>query len=364
MPTAASTPALHGSYDAADIAFLLKPVTIRPTDVPEKERLIQSGVRHYSEMIGFEQKPTSAYEAIFAAALRNGAPRLGRDIAAVAKALQASATEAVTLASLVRAGAPIGVLLTRALKRLDVDVAHFGISVIRDRGMDQAALDHILCRRPPSGLFFVDGWTGKGAIASELERTLARTRPEIAPRLVVVADPCGRAWLSASGDDWLIPSGILGATVSGLISRSILNDDVVSPGEFHGCMVWGHLKPHDRTQDFIDAVWPQVEAALAATPAAVWPIEHRTSLNRRAAAVIDAIAVRHGVSNPNRIKPGIAEATRAILRRVPERVFVDDPEDSDLAALIHLAGSANVPVEPLPCGVAPYRAVTLIKSVS
>ena len=35
------------------------------------------------------------------------------------------------------------------------------------------------------------------------------------PRLVVLADPCGRAWLAASAEDWLIPSGILGATVSG-----------------------------------------------------------------------------------------------------------------------------------------------------
>ena len=365
MPAAATTTAMHGSYDPADITFLLKPVAIPPTDLREKERLIQGGVRHYSEMIGFEHQPTSAYEAIFAAALRNGARRLGRDIAALAKALRAFAPDAVTLASLVRAGAPIGVLLTRALRRLDVDVAHYGISIIRDRGVDQAALDHILGRRPASGLFFVDGWTGKGAIAGELERTLRETRPEIAPRLVVAADPCGRAWLSASGDDWLIPSGILGATVSGLISRSILNDDVVAPGDFHGCMVWSHLKPLDRTRDFIEAVWPHVEAALTATPAAVWPIELRTSLNRRSAAVIDAIAARHGVSNPNRIKPGIAEATRAILRRVPERVFVDDPEDPDLAALIHLAGSANVPVERLSRGgVAPYRAVTLIKSVS
>ncbi|MER8575636.1 cysteine protease StiP domain-containing protein [Mesorhizobium sp. M1409] len=42
---------------------------------------------------------------------------------------------------------------------------------------------------------------------------------------MVLSDPCGRAWLAASAEDWLIPSGILGSTVFGLISRSILNED-------------------------------------------------------------------------------------------------------------------------------------------
>jgi hypothetical protein len=355
--------ALHGSYHPEDIAFLLKPVVIAPTDVLDKERLIQTGARHYSEMISFEHPPTQAYEAIFAAALRRGAERLGRDVASLAAALRKISPTVVTLASLVRAGAPFGVLLARALKRLDVDVAHFGVSIIRDRGLDHTAIDHILARRPASSLFFIDGWTGKGAIAGELERTLLH-RAGVEPRLVVLADPCGRAWLAASGDDWLIPSGILGATVSGLISRSILNDDIAASGDFHGCMVWSHLRPHDRTRAFIDAVWPHVEAALPQAPAAVWTAAHRQPLASASGAVIDAIAARHGVTNRNRIKPGIAEATRAILRRAPERIFIDDPADPDLAALIHLAGDANIPLDRLPGGVAPYRAITLIKPIS
>ncbi len=64
------------------------------------------------------------------------------------------------------------------------------------------------------------------------------------------------------------------------------------------------------------------------------------------------------------MKPGIAEATRAVLRRVPERVFVTDPADPDLAALVHLTGAAGVPVEPLGDALRPYRAVTVIRKVT
>ena len=45
-----------GSYDASDVIFLLKPVTLEPTNVTLKEALIQSGARHYSEMLSPEAR--------------------------------------------------------------------------------------------------------------------------------------------------------------------------------------------------------------------------------------------------------------------------------------------------------------------
>ena len=39
-----------GSYVAADVQFLLRPISIENTTIEEKERLIQSGKKHYSEM--------------------------------------------------------------------------------------------------------------------------------------------------------------------------------------------------------------------------------------------------------------------------------------------------------------------------
>ncbi len=86
---------------------------------------------------------------------------------------------------------------------------HYGISIIRDRGIDAAALDFIESRHGTGGIVFVDGWTGKGAITGELSRTL-KDRPGYPeqPRLVVLADPCGCAL------------GLLPVTMTGL-SRSV-----------------------------------------------------------------------------------------------------------------------------------------------
>ena len=76
---------------------------------------------------------------------------------------------------------------------------------------------------------FVDGWTGKGVIAAELRRAVTSFKrghgAELDPGLYAVADLCGAAAFAATSDDYLIPSSVLGATISGLVSRSILNDD-------------------------------------------------------------------------------------------------------------------------------------------
>ena len=48
------------------------------------------------------------------------------------------------------------------------------MSIIRDRRLDPVALQYILQQHPHSPIVFVDGWTGKGAIYGELQRSLAQ----------------------------------------------------------------------------------------------------------------------------------------------------------------------------------------------
>ncbi len=69
-----------------------------------------------------------------------------------------------------------------------------------------------------------------------------------------------------------------------------------------------------------------------------------------------------GVADENLIKPGIGEATRVLLRRVPERVLVRNALSSRVAHLIALALEKNVPIEE--DASLPYHAVSIIKSVS
>mgnify|MGYP003602003185 CR=1 FL=1 len=350
-----------GSYLPEDVHFLLQPVQIDMTDVLEKERLIQSKQKHYSEMISTESAPTDTHMALYERAMTQNAGRMAADVQALALTLDETYRGAtIALVSFVRAGLPLGVLLRRSLVDMGRDAHHYGISIVRDRGIDSVALEAIIAQHGAENIVFVDGWTGKGAISGEIKRSLGGdTRFPKEPRLVVLADPCGRAWLAASSDDWIIPSGILGATVSGLISRTIWP----ASGGLHGCVVYDHLREHDVTRDFIERI-ETVRRSVEVAPALAWTPEHAVELQKSAMGVVETLAARFNISNMNRIKPGIAEATRAVLRRIPYKVFVRDREDPDVQLLLHLTERAKIEVEEVGEVLGPYRAVTIIRSVS
>ncbi|MEA3014748.1 MAG: hypothetical protein QOD42_3293 [Sphingomonadales bacterium] len=347
-----------GSYDPDDVVFLMQPVALAPTETAAKERLIQSGARHYSEMVPQETVPGEVYLALYRDALARNGARLARDIADLAGALAARAEgrPEIVLASLARAGTPIGALLRRALRRLGVAACHYSLSIIRDRGVDGEALRRIAARHDPRDIVFIDGWTGKGAIAGELRASLAGASPVLA----VVADPAGQADFAATSEDYLIPSGILNAIVSGLVSRSILNDALVGPGDLHACVHHRHLAPHDLSRAFVDAV---DTLAKGEQPR---PLARTEAERHEAAAACEALMARlmrdHGVTDRNRIKPGIAEATRAVLRRLPERLLVRDSDDPDVRHLLLLAGDRGLDVGRLPADCR-YRAVTIIRTL-
>ncbi len=355
-----------GSYHPDDVTFLLKPVRLAPTDVAEKERLIQSGRRHYSEMISAERLPSAAYLAVFHRALGRVKARLARDVLALAARL-AGRPGGVTLVSLARAGTPVGVLLARTLRGVFGRPAeHYSVSIIRDRGIDEVALGHVLDRHPAGSVAFVDGWTGKGVIARELAAAVAgfntRTGAGLDPGLYALADLCGAAAVAATADDYLIPSAVLGATVSGLVSRSVLNADVVGPGDFHGCLYYEEFAPHDLSRWFVDEVSAEVtrQAASPPPPAPDDP-DRADRLKRTSAAFMAAARDRYGVRDPNHVKPGLGEATRVLLRRIPDRVIVRDPHAPDVEHLLVLAREKGVPTDTDPH--LPYAAAALIKEL-
>lgn len=350
-----------GSYDADDVRFLLVPIELPPTDVETKERLIQSGAKHYSEVLAPEKAPDATYLALFEASVARNGERVARDVAALARAL-AEGSPAV-LVSLARAGTPVGVLLRRALRRLGVEAPHYAVSIIRDRGVDAQALDAIRGWHPERRLVFVDGWTGKGAIARELQSALAAYDAarggRTPPYLAVLSDLAGVADLAAGGDDYLIPSAILNGTVSGLLSRTVLDRARLGPTDFHGCVELRHLAPHDRTRAYVDTIDARVGAVIDAVAPARWGDTDRAACAERTRRLMAELADRHGVTDLHRIKPGIGEATRAVLRRMPDRVLVADPDATESAHLVHLAAQRRARVEVWP-GL-PYAAVTLIR---
>ena len=355
-----------GSYAPDQVQLLLRLIKAEHTDVEEKERLIQTGQKHYSEMISLESAPSELHQQVYQQAVAEGLPRLACEIQALALALQQHAqqqhakntleNQPLVLVSLVRAGLPIGVMLQHALKDLGVPVLHYGVSIIRDRGLDAVAYAQIRQQHGYAQLVFVDGWTGKGAISREL-RSSVQKDPEFdgVVRLVTLADVSGYAWLTASSDDWLIPSGVLGATVSGLISRTLYQAD-----QLHGCLFYHDLQAFDHSREFIEQVNQQRQQLDMIAPA-VWPEYERQQQRQLAANVIARVAERFNVQQPNRIKPSLAEATRAVLRRVPERVLLREADDPQTRLLRHLAAAQGAPIELLGDAIAPYRAITIIQ---
>ena len=369
-----------GSYLPTEVTLLLDIVSadsvndISPT---QKEALIQSGQSHYSDMLTLEKPPSATHEALYNQALMAGKQRMANDVTNLAFSLHqlfhacVSASQPLILVSLVRAGLPIGVLLQKALSDASASYAlasqHYGVSIIRDRGLDPVALQYILQQHPHSPIVFVDGWTGKGAIYGELQRSLAQITDKrqqaqlfhqgdgVIP-LVTLADPAGVAWLSASNDDWLMPASLLNSTVSGLISRTLYREP--SDG-LHQAVYYDKLQPWDRSGEFIQTI----DALRQQTPLPT-PLTGKLLPIFATQSVIDDLAARFAISNRNRIKPTIAEATRAILRRDPECVLVNEMADGqDTALLRHLCEEKNIQLI-ADTSIAPYQAVTIIKDRS
>ncbi|MFM9962646.1 MAG: cysteine protease StiP family protein [Planctomycetaceae bacterium] len=357
-----------GSYDPDDVIFLLKPVQMTLTAIAEKERLIQSGTRHYSEMLSRESLPSAEYLRLFHEALARHQTRFARDVIRLARRIAERPPGPITLVSLARAGTPIGALLKRVLqRRLGRSASHYSISLIRDRGIDTVALRFLLQSHRSESVVFVDGWTGKGVMSRELRAAVTSFHVtdgvKLDAGLHVIADLSGTSAEAATAEDYLIPCSLLGATISGLVSRSILNAEVVGPGDFHGCVFDAELAPHDLSRRFLDDLTDEIERQWSHPDSLsrVLTDSERQQQRELSRQLLTDVAERFEVRNPNHVKPGIGEATRVLLRRVPSHLLLRSEEAEDVRHLRELAERRAVPV--LVEAELPYHAVALIREM-
>ncbi|MBX6767738.1 MAG: ATP/GTP-binding protein, partial [Actinomadura rubrobrunea] len=219
-----------GSYPAEDVAWLLKDLSGVPLEAPaeEREAAIQAGRAHYAESLPVEYRPGPEYLRLFHRALEESAERVAHAVGLVTELVLAARGPDAVLVSLARAGTPVGILMRRwARYAHGLDLPHYAISIVRGRGIDTVALRHLAERHDPARIMFVDGWTGKGAIRRELTAALAEHAAATGRRfpddLAVLADPGRCTPLHGTRDDFLVPSACLNSTVSGLVSRTVLN---------------------------------------------------------------------------------------------------------------------------------------------
>lgn len=347
---------MRSSYKDDDVILLLKDITgmVEPQPTEEREKLIQSG-RHYSEMLPIEYVPSEKYMEAYRQSLKMFAKPTSMAVGSLSDKIIQTKGKDVVLVSLARAGIPIGILIKHFIKnKYDVNVPHYSISIIRGRGIDDNAMKYLLSKYKPEQLLFVDGWIGKGAILNELKKDLM-VYEGVSDDIAVVADPAGVTELCGTHDDLLIPSSCLNSTVSGLVSRTFLRSDIIGPDDFHGAVFYENLRESDLSYEFLNAI--EKEFDYEAVP-------ENKSLEGTGIEEVKAIAEHFDIDDINFIKPGIGEATRVLLRRVPWRVLIDEryKEDPALEHLIRLAAEKNVPVEFYP--LKNYKCCGIIKKLA
>jgi len=363
LPPALSGPQFS-SYRPDEVSWLLTDLSDVELEAPaeEREEAIQAGGAHYAESLPVEYQPSVEYTELFTAALARTARRVALGVGVVAELLRAERGDDLLLASLARAGTPVGILLRRWALRSGKSWPHVAVSIVRGKGIDEVALRWIAAHHDPAKVVFVDGWTGKGAIVRELSAALAQFEG-FSDDLAVLADPgrCVRTF--GTREDYLIPSACLNSTVSGLVSRTVLNERLLAPGQFHGAKFYADLAPADLSNHFLDVVTSWFDDVAAEVPAALAAVQ---GADREAAftgwAEVERVSEHYGIGDVNLVKPGVGETTRVLLRRVPWRVLVRPEQElshpDDLAHLRLLADQRGVVVEEVP-GLS-YSAIGLI----
>ncbi|MDJ0393624.1 phosphoribosyltransferase [Rhodococcus sp. G-MC3] len=366
-----------GSYAPQEVTWLLKDLSAvaLEADITEREKQIQAGTAHYAESLPVEYQPDAAYQDLFETVLQESSRRLAVAVGTVTELVLAERGHDIVLASLARAGTPVGILMRRwALEMHGLDLPHYAVSIVRDRGIDAVALRYLADNHDSRSVVFVDGWTGKGAIARELSAALAEfssgefSSGEFSSGLfnddlAVLADPGNCARTYGTRDDFLIASACLNSTVSGLVSRTVLNTDLIRDGDFHGAKYYSELAADDVSNHLLDTVSARfADAREEATGSATRIGKSDRTPDWSGWASVEKVREQFGISHVNFVKPGVGETTRVLLRRVPWRILVRDSGAPEHRHIRMLAEARGVPVTEVPDLA--YSCMGLIKDVT
>jgi adenine/guanine phosphoribosyltransferase-like PRPP-binding protein len=326
-----------GSYERDDVAWLVKDLPAETSaETPEDEQ-------------------AQAHRELFDEALTASAQRVAYAIGLVTEQVLARRGQDAVLVSLMRAGTPIGVLMRRWAQRVHgLDLPHYSVSMIRGRGIDQTALAYLAAHHDPARVMFVGGWTGTGAIARELAASVEKSNATLdahlaspfSPELAVLADPGRSVAVYGTREDYLIPSACLGSTVSGLVSRAVIDDDRVGPNDFHGAAFHADLAPADVSKRFVDTVaarFPIVRTKVMLDLGAHLGGDHKPTWVGWDA--VEDAAEKFGDGDASLVEGGVDDTVRLLLHGEAARILVDPARDADLGLVKRLAEAGEVPLE-------------------
>ncbi|MEH7524433.1 cysteine protease StiP family protein [Bacillus sp. JJ1503] len=357
-----------GSYAENDVIFLLKDLSLFQLEgsIDNREKQIQLG-QHYSETLPVEYQPPDYYIELFRETLLEYKQKVALCTGIVAEQIYKLKGENTVLVSLARAGTPIGILIKRYIEgRYHTNLPHYSVSIIRDKGLDENAIQYILEKHPGKTIQFVDGWTGKGAISIELIKACKDISEKygvaLDDSLAVLADPGHCTTLYGTREDFLIPSACLNSTVSGLVSRTVLNKELIGPNDFHGAKYYQDLAGSDVSNEYLDVITNEFPAIYEeAAKSAAYLLEYHEKATFQGMQDVKKIKEEYYIENTNYIKPGVGETTRVLLRRVPWKILMKDMESPYVRHILMLAKERNVEVLHYP--EMSYTCCGLIKKV-
>ncbi|MGG0892585.1 cysteine protease StiP family protein [Cytobacillus horneckiae] len=358
-----------GSYDRDDVVFLLKDLSDYNLEgaTEQREKAIQAG-QHYSESLPIEYQPPAGYLQLFYETLHEYKLKVALCTGIVSEQIYRLKGKDTVLVSLARAGTPIGIMIKRYIAaKYKIDIPHYSLSIIRDRGIDENALLYILKKHAGKNIQFVDGWTGKGAISIELTKACNRFYEKhkilLDDTLAVLADPGNCTSLYGTREDFLIPSACLNSTVSGLISRTVLNDRMISEHDFHGAKFYKNLQKNDVSNEFLDIITQEFSGVYElAEEGAENLINAEQIVSFKGMEEVKKIQHDFSIESSHYVKPGVGETTRVLLRRVPWKILMKDENSPYVRHIKALAGERGVEIVHYPD--MSYTCCGLIKKVN
>ncbi|PLS03523.1 cysteine protease StiP family protein [Neobacillus cucumis] len=348
-------PAKIGTYHENDVLFLLKDlsnIVLEDTAI-NRETKIQSG-SHYSESLPIEYQPPKDYVDVFWTTLKQYKRKVALCVGIVSEQIVHLKGPNTILVSLARAGTPVGILIKRYIElHYGISLPHYSISIIRDKGIDENALHYIQQEHPNGSIQFVDGWTGKGAISLELIKACQDYENKygwkLDDTLAVLADPGYCTTLFGTREDFLIPSACLNSTVSGLVSRTVLNEIYIGKNDFHGAKFYQDLLESDVSKEFIDLISDEFAVvAKEAKDSASRLLNVEIETGYLGMEDVKKIQAEFSIDHTHLIKPGVGETTRVLLRRVPWKILMRDPSSPFVKHILMLAKEKGVEVQVYP----------------
>ena len=348
------------SYSKEDCIFLLKDVSefVNEVTVEEKEAFINKG-ESYSKIISKELSVNEDIKQMFLTLLNQESGNIARYVSIVAEKIYKNKGDKLVIVSLARAGTPFGILVKRYLEtKYKKKFPHYSVSIIRGKGIDENAVKYILDNNLNCDIQFIDGWTGKGSITKELSESIkkfnSKYSTDIDSSLAVIADPARKSIVNGTRKDINIPNCCLNGTVSGLVSRTILNEEFIGKNDFHGAKTLDYLGDEDFSVYFIDKISEKFnfngEYTVNLDSVDEMYVEY----------VMNNVKETLGIYDIHKVKLSIGEVSRALLRRDTKEVYIRDINNKDVKHIIILAKEKNVPIKTLEIDC-DYQCIAIIR---